>query len=177
VPAVSASPIPAGLGQLAGSDPARSDELPDLLARRHPLSYVLALTACGVLAGAKSPTTITGWAADASDRLLLHCGATLRDPDRPYRAPGEGVMVPSAHAASTPHDQRGPCPPASPELDWVEIAERKAEAITFTAPEASEEPHNLRQVKNEVSLLERPPRVRRRLGSLTLPSYNAATAV
>ncbi|WP_411150175.1 transposase family protein [Streptomyces sp. A30] len=57
--------MPAGLGQLAGSDPARSDELPDLLdrlrrlpdprrlrGRRHPLSYVLALAACAVLAGA-----------------------------------------------------------------------------------------------------------------------------
>ncbi|WP_307072115.1 transposase family protein [Streptomyces canus] len=70
---MSSSPIPAGLGQLAGSDPARSDELHDLLdrlrrlpdprrlrGRRHPLSYVLALAACGVLAGAKSLTAIEG---------------------------------------------------------------------------------------------------------------------
>jgi hypothetical protein len=71
VPAASSSPIPAGLGQLASSDPARSDELPGLLdrlrrlpdprrmrGRRHPLSYVLALAACAVLAGAKSLTPI-----------------------------------------------------------------------------------------------------------------------
>jgi predicted transposase YbfD/YdcC len=93
------------LGQLAGSDPARSDELPDLLdrlchlpdprrlrGRRHPLPYVLALSACAVLAGAKSLTAIAEWAADAPDQLLLHCGATLRDPDRPYRAPGEATV-------------------------------------------------------------------------------------
>jgi hypothetical protein len=105
VPAASSSPIPAGLGQLAGSDPARSDELPDLLdrlchlpdprrlrRRRHPLPYVLALAACAVLAGAKSLTAIAEWAADAPDQLLLHCGATLRDPDRPYRAPGEATV-------------------------------------------------------------------------------------
>ncbi|WP_234545309.1 transposase family protein [Streptomyces shenzhenensis] len=105
MPAASSSPIPAGLGQLAGSDPARPDELPDLLARlsrlpdprrrrgrRHPLSYVLALAACGVLAGAKSLTAIAEWAADASDRVLLPCGATLRDPDWPYRAPSEATV-------------------------------------------------------------------------------------
>lgn len=97
--------MPAGLGQLAGSDPARSDELPGLLdrlrrlpdprrlrGRRHPLSYVLALAACAVLAGAKSLTAIAEWAAAAPDRLLLHCGATLRDPDRPYRAPSEATV-------------------------------------------------------------------------------------
>ncbi|MFF3617493.1 Tn3 family transposase [Streptomyces sp. NPDC002580] len=39
---------------------------------------------------------------------------------------------------------------ALPELDWVEITERKAGAIKFTAPEASEEPRSLRRVKNEV---------------------------
>lgn len=40
---------------------------------------------------------------------------------------------------------------ALPELDWVEIKERKAGAIKFTAPEAQEEPRNLRRVKGEVS--------------------------
>lgn len=39
---------------------------------------------------------------------------------------------------------------AVPELDWVEITERKAGAIKFTAPEAQEEPRNLRRVKSEV---------------------------
>ena len=37
------------------------------------------------------------------------------------------------------------------DLDWVTIAERKAGAIKFTAPDASPEPRNLRQVKNEVA--------------------------
>ena len=37
------------------------------------------------------------------------------------------------------------------DLEWVTIAERKAGAIKFTAPEAAEEPRNLRQVKNEVA--------------------------
>lgn len=39
---------------------------------------------------------------------------------------------------------------ALPELEWVEVAERKAGAIKFTAPKAQEEPRNLRRVKNEV---------------------------
>ncbi|MET7784847.1 ISAs1 family transposase [Streptomyces sp. NPDC005388] len=105
MPAAPSSPVPAGLGQLAGSGPASSDELPDLLdrlcrlpdprrlrGRRHPLSYILALAACSVLAGAKSLTAIAEWAADAPDQLLVHCGATLRDPDRPYRAPSEATV-------------------------------------------------------------------------------------
>lgn len=33
MPAAPSSPIPVGLGQLAGCDPACPDELPDLLAR------------------------------------------------------------------------------------------------------------------------------------------------
>lgn len=105
MPAASSSLIPAGLAQLAGCDPAGAGELADLLdrlrhlpdprrlrGRRHRLSYVLALAACSVLAGAKSLTAIAEWAADASDQLLLHCGATLRDPDRPYRAPSEATV-------------------------------------------------------------------------------------
>jgi len=93
------------LAQLGGCDPAGAGELPDLLdrlrhlpdprhlrGRRHRLSYVLALAACSVLAGAKSLAAIAEWAADASDQLLLRCGATLRDPDRPYRAPSEATV-------------------------------------------------------------------------------------
>ncbi|WP_240958405.1 ISAs1 family transposase [Streptomyces barkulensis] len=105
MPAAPSSPIPAALGQLAGSDPARPDELPGLLdllsrlpdprrprGRRYRLSYILALAACAVLTGATSLTAIAEWAADAPDHLLLHCGATLRDPDRPYRAPSEATV-------------------------------------------------------------------------------------
>ncbi|MFG2856088.1 ISAs1 family transposase [Streptomyces mirabilis] len=105
MPAAPSSPIPVGLGQLAGCDPACPDELPDLLARlsrlpdprrrrgrRHPLPYVLAVAACAVLAGAKSLTAIAEWAADASDRLLFCCGAALRDPDQPYGAPSEATV-------------------------------------------------------------------------------------
>ncbi|WP_405590057.1 ISAs1 family transposase [Streptomyces sp. NBC_01190] len=105
MPAAPSSLIPAGLAQLTGSGPVGVGELPDLLirlghvpdprrlrGRRHRLSYVLALAACSVLAGAKSLTAIAEWAADAPDRLLVHCGATLRDPDRPYRAPSEATV-------------------------------------------------------------------------------------
>jgi predicted transposase YbfD/YdcC len=105
VPAAPSLPIAAGLGHLVGWDPACPDELPDLLARlaclsdprrrrgrRHPLPYVLAVAACAVLAGARSFTAIAEWAADASGRLLFHCGAALRDPDRPYWAPSEATV-------------------------------------------------------------------------------------
>jgi predicted transposase YbfD/YdcC len=51
-----------------------------------------ASTACGALAGAKSLAAIAEWAADAPDRLLLRCGAALREPDRPYRAPSEATV-------------------------------------------------------------------------------------
>ncbi|MER5587343.1 Tn3 family transposase [Streptomyces asoensis] len=40
---------------------------------------------------------------------------------------------------------------ALPELDWVEVKERKVGAIRFNAPGAQEEPRNLRRVKSEVS--------------------------
>ncbi|MGI5122168.1 hypothetical protein ACQEU5_21915 [Marinactinospora thermotolerans] len=39
---------------------------------------------------------------------------------------------------------------ALPDLEWVDITERKAGAIRFTAPEASPEPRNLRRIKGEV---------------------------
>ncbi|WP_186001702.1 transposase family protein [Streptomyces sp. IB201691-2A2] len=95
----------AAQGQLSGPPPTRSDELPCLLdrlhrlpdprrlrGRRHHLPYVLALATCAVLSRAKSLTAIAEWAADAPDQLLLRCGATLRDPDRPYRAPSEATV-------------------------------------------------------------------------------------
>ncbi|WP_189779473.1 transposase family protein [Streptomyces tauricus] len=93
------------MGQLAGLDPARPDELPGLLdrlrclsdarrlrGRRHRLSHVLALAACGVLAGAKSLTAIAEGATEAPDQLLLRCRAAPRDPNRLYRAPSEATV-------------------------------------------------------------------------------------
>ncbi|MFG2174094.1 transposase family protein [Streptomyces niveus] len=66
VPARSSSPIPAGLGRLAAVRPPRTGEHPVLLdclagvadprrakGRRHPLTFVLALAACAVLAGSR----------------------------------------------------------------------------------------------------------------------------
>lgn len=50
------------------------------------------MAACAVLAGAKSLSAIAEWAADASDRLLFRCGAALRDPDLPCRAPSEATV-------------------------------------------------------------------------------------
>ncbi|WP_307183890.1 transposase family protein [Streptomyces canus] len=100
---MSSSPIPAGLGQLAGSDPARSDELHDLLdrlrrlpdprrlrGRRHPLSYVLALAACGVLAGAKSLTAIEGPDSGPS---------RTKDPPQPQQRPSRQRRCWTRHGA------------------------------------------------------------------------------
>ncbi|MFJ8036549.1 ISAs1 family transposase [Streptomyces sp. NPDC096032] len=73
----------------------RLRRLPDprrIQGRRHRLWYVLALAACGVLAGAQSLTVIAEWAADAPDHLLHRCGATLRDPDQRYLAPSEATV-------------------------------------------------------------------------------------
>jgi hypothetical protein len=71
VPARSSSPIPTGLGQLAGAASSSQADHPGLLARlasvpdprrargrRHPLVFVLALAACAVLAGARSLAAI-----------------------------------------------------------------------------------------------------------------------
>jgi DDE_Tnp_1-associated len=93
VPAAPSSLTPAGLGQLAGRDPACPEELPGLLARlsrlpdprrqgrRHPLPYVLAMAACAVLAGAKSLTSIAEWAADAAgaDKSSAQVGTLITD--------------------------------------------------------------------------------------------------
>ncbi|MFI9624499.1 transposase family protein [Streptomyces sp. NPDC052042] len=92
-----------------------------LRSRRHPLSYVLALAACSVLAGTNSLTAIAEWAVDAPDLRLLRCGATLRDPDRPYRAPSEVTVrrIPQhidgdALDAAITADQAGPARPSDP---------------------------------------------------------------
>ncbi|WP_443043877.1 transposase family protein [Streptomyces sp. NBC_00322] len=105
MPAAPSSPIPALLSQLASSRPATLEHLPGLLdalaqlpdprrrqGRRHPLPFILALAACVVLAGSKSVTAIAEWAADAPDRVLLDCGAALRDPHHPYHPPSEATV-------------------------------------------------------------------------------------
>jgi transposase-like protein len=59
--------------------------------RRHPLSFVLALAACAVLAGAKSLTAIAEWAADAPAAVLSALGGPNREPTGPS-APAEATV-------------------------------------------------------------------------------------
>ena len=104
MPARSSSPIPVGLSQLAAARPAEPGEHPHLLdrlaavpdprraqGRRHPLAFVLALAACAVLAGAKSLTAITEWAADAPAAVLTALGGPNREPSGPT-APAEATV-------------------------------------------------------------------------------------
>jgi predicted transposase YbfD/YdcC len=58
--------------------------------RRHPLTYVLALAACAVLAGARSLTAIAEWAADLPRDRLARMGARVLDPE-----PGLACRPPS----------------------------------------------------------------------------------
>ncbi|MFG2175512.1 ISAs1 family transposase [Streptomyces niveus] len=103
MPARSSSPIPAGLGRLAAVRPPRTGEHPVLLdclagvadprrakGRRHPLTFVLALAACAVLAGAKSLAAIAEWAADAPPAVLTALGGPGREPSGPT-APAEAT--------------------------------------------------------------------------------------
>ncbi|MEV0411225.1 ISAs1 family transposase [Streptomyces sp. NPDC050448] len=102
MPAHSSSPIPTGLGQLAGAASPSATDRPGLLAclatvpdprrsrgRRHPLVFVLALATCAVLAGARSLAAIAEWAADAPPNLLVRLGGTVREPDTGLTAPAE----------------------------------------------------------------------------------------
>lgn len=104
MPAPSSSPIPAGLSQLTDARPAGPGEHPHLLdclvtvpdprrakGRRHPLSFVLALAACAVLAGAKSLTATAEWAADAPTAVLSALGGPNREPAGPG-APAEATV-------------------------------------------------------------------------------------
>ncbi|WP_235002619.1 ISAs1 family transposase [Actinacidiphila paucisporea] len=59
--------------------------------RRHSLSFVLALAACAVPAGAKSLTAIAEWAADAPVCVLSALGGPNREPTGPS-APAEATV-------------------------------------------------------------------------------------
>ncbi|MFJ9711609.1 transposase family protein [Streptomyces sp. NPDC101234] len=96
--------MPAGLSQLTGARPPRLGEHPHLLdclaavpdprraeGRRHPLSFILALAACAVLAGAKSLTAIAEWAADAPTSVLSALGGPNREPTGPS-TPAEATL-------------------------------------------------------------------------------------
>ncbi|WP_331737500.1 ISAs1 family transposase (plasmid) [Streptomyces sp. NBC_00984] len=104
MPARSSSPIPAGLSQLITAPPPAPDEHPGLLdrlaavpdprrtaGRRHPLSFVLAVAACAVLAGAKSLAAIAEWVADAPPAVLTSLGGPVREPAGPV-APAEATV-------------------------------------------------------------------------------------
>ncbi|MFF4344877.1 transposase family protein [Kitasatospora sp. NPDC001540] len=93
MPTRSSSPVPAGLSQLITAPPPAPDEHPGLLdrlaavpdprrsaGRRHPLTFVLALAACAVLAGAKYLAAIAEWAADAPPAVLASLGGPVREP-------------------------------------------------------------------------------------------------
>ncbi|SEM21333.1 ISAs1 family transposase [Streptacidiphilus jiangxiensis] len=104
MPGRSSSPIPAGLGQLAVARLSAAEEHSSLLdclatvpdprrakGRRHPLTFVLALAACAVLAGARSLTAIAEWAADAPATVLTALGGPNREPSGPT-APAEATV-------------------------------------------------------------------------------------
>ncbi|GAA2969519.1 hypothetical protein GCM10010446_63620 [Streptomyces enissocaesilis] len=105
VPAAESSPIPPSFDQLNPHPEVAVGEVPGLLERlaevpdprdrrgvRHTLGTVLALTACAVLAGARSLLAVAEWVADAPLELLEQLGATV-DPLAPHRSrPAESTI-------------------------------------------------------------------------------------
>ncbi|MER5642723.1 ISAs1 family transposase [Kitasatospora sp. NPDC002227] len=104
MPGRSSTPIPAGLGQLAVARLSAAEEHSSLLdclaavpdprrakGSRHPLTFVLALAACAVLAGARSLTAIAEWAADAPATVLTTLGGPNREPSGPT-APADATV-------------------------------------------------------------------------------------
>ncbi|MET7458406.1 ISAs1 family transposase [Streptomyces sp. NPDC005574] len=98
MPADASSLIPPALDQLGPRAGAAPREIPDLLeclaqvpdprdprGVRHPLAAVLALTACAVLAGARSLLAVSEWVADAPEGLLERLGIRV-DPLFPKRS-------------------------------------------------------------------------------------------
>ncbi len=105
MPAAESSPIPSSFDQLNPHPEVAVGEVPGLLERlaevsdprdprgvRHTLGAVLALTACAVLAGARSLLAVAEWVADAPPELLAQLGATV-DSLAPHRArPAESTI-------------------------------------------------------------------------------------
>ncbi|MEW1569483.1 transposase family protein [Streptomyces sp. NPDC093509] len=98
VPADASPLVPPVFDQLGPHPRAAPREIPDLLERlaqvpdprdprgvRHPLVTVLALTACAVLAGARSLLAVSEWVADAPKELLERLGTRV-DPLFPERS-------------------------------------------------------------------------------------------
>ncbi|MFE0086161.1 ISAs1 family transposase, partial [[Kitasatospora] papulosa] len=98
MPADVSSLIPPALDQLGPRPGATPSEIPDLLeclaqvpdprnprGVRHPLAAVLALTACAVLAGARSLLAVSEWVAEAPEELLERLGIRV-DPLFPKRS-------------------------------------------------------------------------------------------
>ncbi|WP_267886536.1 transposase family protein [Streptomyces sp. WM6386] len=106
VPADASSLAPPVFDQLGPHPRAAPREVPDLLERlaqvpdprdprgvRHPLLTVLALTACAVLAGARSLLAVSEWVADAPAELLERLGTRV-DPLFPERSwPAESTAA------------------------------------------------------------------------------------
>ncbi|MFM9699319.1 ISAs1 family transposase [Streptomyces europaeiscabiei] len=105
VPADASSLISSVFHQLGSHPEAAHSEIPDLLERlaqvpdprnprgvRHPLVTVLALTACAVLAGARSLLAVSEWVADAPAEVLERLGVRV-DPLFPKRSwPAESTI-------------------------------------------------------------------------------------
>lgn len=102
MPADASSAIPLALDQLREHLDVGPGEVPGLLERltrvpdprgvRHALSFVLALTACAVLAGATSLLAVGEWIADAPTQVLEGLGV-CPDPVLPRRlVPAEATV-------------------------------------------------------------------------------------
>ncbi|MFJ3310845.1 ISAs1 family transposase [Streptomyces sp. NPDC086549] len=105
VPADASSLISPAFEQIRPHPEVSGSDLPDLLKRlaqvpdprdprgvRHPLVTLLALTACAVLAGARSLLAVSEWVADAPPALLERLGTAV-DPLVPKRSwPAESTI-------------------------------------------------------------------------------------
>jgi hypothetical protein len=116
VSAVSSSPVPSGLGQLARAPSPRP--LPDAVClahflaglpdprdrrgRRFPLTAIVTAAAASVLARTGSLTTIAEWTADAPRRVLLALGFAFDSGRREEREPRTHPHSPPRRSARSP---------------------------------------------------------------------------